>query len=81
MKLLRLKEVQSITGLSKTTIYEYMSQGLFPKSVKIGQRAVAWSSADIENWQNEKYRQTSYAERWLNEQNKSSQKLLNTVFR
>lgn len=49
-KLLRRKEVEQITGLSRSSIYAMMAVGDFPKQIKIGRRAVAWSQDDIANW-------------------------------
>jgi len=54
MKILRLKQVLDITGLSRSTIYAYISDGLFPKQIAIGERAVGWTSDDIDQWLNEK---------------------------
>lgn len=48
MNLLRLKQVISQTGLSKSTIYRMEAAGKFPARVKIGLRAVGWKSADIQ---------------------------------
>ena len=56
MGLIRRKTVEKITGLSRSSIYAMMSEGTFPKQIKIGRRAVAWRHEDIENWINEKYR-------------------------
>jgi len=50
ISLLRLPEVKRRTGLSRSTIYLAISQGKFPKSVNLGERSVAWSSADIDKW-------------------------------
>jgi prophage regulatory protein len=49
-KLLRLPQVESTTGLKKSTIYERIKQGKFPTSVKLGAKAVAWRSDEIEDW-------------------------------
>lgn len=48
--LLRLKSVISRTGLSRSTIYSYISQGRFPEPVKIGERSVAWTESDVQSW-------------------------------
>jgi len=50
MRFLRRKEVENKTGLSRSTIYANMTKGSFPLSVKIGDRAVAWREADIDEW-------------------------------
>lgn len=54
MKLIRLKEVMEKTGLGRTSIYNFMNVGHFPKSVQLGDRAVAWVEDEIEAWIEEK---------------------------
>lgn len=48
--LLRRPEVERQTGLSRSTIYEKMEAGTFPRPRRIGRRAVAWPQAEIEAW-------------------------------
>ncbi len=48
--LIRLSEVYNIVGLSRSTIYLRLSQGLFPQPVRIGSRTVRWRMEDIEAW-------------------------------
>jgi prophage regulatory protein len=50
IELFKLHEVQQITKLSKSSIYSAIKNGLFPKPIKIGKRAVAWKLLDIHNW-------------------------------
>ncbi|AVH31075.1 transcriptional regulator [Vibrio fluvialis] len=51
MRFLRLKEVMSLTGLGRSTIYKFMADETdFPKSVPLGRRAVAWVESEIEEW-------------------------------
>jgi prophage regulatory protein len=45
--ILRLKEVQRVTGLSRTPIY---STPGFPKPVKIGSQASGWVRSEVEAW-------------------------------
>lgn len=49
-RMLRRKEVEAITGRSRSAIYEGMADGTFPKPVKIGARAVAWPESSIRTW-------------------------------
>lgn len=49
-RLVRIAEVVQITGLQKSSIYAAMKAGTFPKSVKIGPRAVAWPLAHVQAW-------------------------------
>jgi prophage regulatory protein len=57
VSLLRLPEVIGRVGLSRSTIYLYIEQGRFPKPIKLGSRAVAWNSEDIDVWIQEKINQ------------------------
>ena len=50
MKLIRLKEVMERTGLGRTSIYNFMTAGSFPKSVSLGARAVAWVESEVDDW-------------------------------
>ncbi|WP_318454460.1 helix-turn-helix transcriptional regulator [Photobacterium leiognathi] len=48
--ILRLPEVQERTGLSRSSIYNYMEKNKFPKSISLGERAVGWLESEIESW-------------------------------
>ena len=48
--LLRLPQVKASTGLSRSELYRRIAIGAFPAPVKIGERASAWSSVEIELW-------------------------------
>lgn len=50
MRLIRLKEVKHATGLGRSTIYKYIEDGNFPKSVSLGERAVAWVESEVLGW-------------------------------
>lgn len=52
--ILRRKQVQVRTGLSRSTIYERMKTGAFPKPVSLGPRAVGWIEAEIDRWLSER---------------------------
>lgn len=49
-RLLPRKDVESLTGLSSTTIYRLMRQGEFPLPIRIGQRAVRWPAHELDKW-------------------------------
>lgn len=40
MQLIKLKEVINKTCLSRSSIYDYVDRGLFPKPVKLGARSI-----------------------------------------
>lgn len=50
-RLLRRPEVQHLTGLSKSTLYEMIAAGRFPKPLCVAARAVRWRASDIAAWQ------------------------------
>lgn len=49
-RLMRLPEVILLTGRCRSSIYEDMKCGRFPKPIKIGLRSVAWRLNDINSW-------------------------------
>ena len=49
-RILRRREVELVTRLSKASIYRQMHAGAFPKPVKLGERAVGWRAEEIEEW-------------------------------
>ena len=51
--ILRLPEIEKRTGLAKSTIYQKIKSGDFPKSVQItgSGAAVGWLESDIIAWQ------------------------------
>ena len=48
--LLRLRKVLELTGLGRSTVYRMMSERTFPSPVRLGRRAVGWTSAAVEEW-------------------------------
>ena len=49
-KFLRLAEVRNRVPYSRSTLYQLVSQGKFPKPINLGPRAVAWLESDIDEW-------------------------------
>ncbi|UHC80880.1 AlpA family transcriptional regulator [Pseudomonas sp. NIBR-H-19] len=50
MRIIRLKEVIDCTGLGRSTIYKYITEGTFPKSVSLGERRVGWVESEVHDW-------------------------------
>ena len=48
--LLRLQQVQALTGLSRSTLYKLISERNFPASIALAGRAVAWDSQAVDAW-------------------------------
>jgi prophage regulatory protein len=50
VRFLRLADVRSRVGLSRSQIYRLASSSGFPKPYSLGARAVAWLESDINAW-------------------------------
>jgi prophage regulatory protein len=50
-KLLRLEEVLARVPISKSSVLRQVSEGLFPRPVRVGERRVAWLEDEIVAWQ------------------------------
>jgi prophage regulatory protein len=48
--ILRRREVEKMTGMSRSTIYLHMSLGEFPKPIKLGSRSVGWIKSEVLSW-------------------------------
>ena len=51
-KLLRIADVSAKTTLAKSTIWLKISQGKFPKPIKLGDSINVWMESDIDSWIN-----------------------------
>ena len=51
-RLIRIRTVINITGISKSYIYQLVKAGEFPKPVQLikGGKAVAWIESEIQEW-------------------------------
>lgn len=49
-RLVRLPEVESLTGCKKSTIYLMLREGRFPKPVRLTARMVAWPETAVLQW-------------------------------
>ena len=48
--ILRRKQVEERTGLARSTIYQYINDGVFPRPVQLGPRAVGWIESEVSAW-------------------------------
>ena len=48
--LLTRREVEARCGLSRSSVYRLMRQGLFPEPIRVAVRAVRWREREIEDW-------------------------------
>ena len=52
--LIKLPAVKRITTFSSATIYRLISEGEFPKQIKLAERSSAWLLEEIYSWLEEK---------------------------
>jgi len=50
IQLLRVREVATRTGLSRSGVYLRVKRGEFPAPVRLSHRVSAWSAAEIDAW-------------------------------
>jgi prophage regulatory protein len=46
----RIKELEALTGLPRSSIYRLAREGRMPKPVKLGLRAAGWRKKDVDDW-------------------------------
>jgi prophage regulatory protein len=49
-RVLRIEEVITLTGISRSMIYKLQASNDFPLSMQLGERAVGWRQSDVEKW-------------------------------
>jgi predicted DNA-binding transcriptional regulator AlpA len=49
-RIIRAKEVQELTGLSRTTLWRFENKGEFPRRVSLGANTVGWKLSEVQNW-------------------------------
>src|SRR2546429_9615376 len=50
MRLLRIRQVMQVTGLSRMTIYRLERTGNFPHRGRLGSNSSAWFEGDVFHW-------------------------------
>jgi prophage regulatory protein len=49
-RIIRLRTVLSLTGLSRTTLYRKIGEGTFPRQVKISIHGAGWRESSVNRW-------------------------------
>ncbi|RNE60411.1 AlpA family transcriptional regulator [Vibrio mimicus] len=50
IRLIRFREVLTMTGLSRSSLYRFIEENQFPPQVQMGGRAVAWVEGEVQEW-------------------------------
>lgn len=53
-RIIRAKEVQDMTGLSRTTLWRMENKGTFPRRVSLGVGSVGWRLSEVKRWISER---------------------------
>jgi prophage regulatory protein len=46
----RMRQLTTMVGLSRSSIYVFVSKGLFPQPIRLGPKAVGWRVNEVEEW-------------------------------
>ncbi len=49
-RIIRLRGVIALTGLSRSSIYAFVKANRFPKPIQLGLRCVGWLEKEVEAW-------------------------------
>jgi len=52
--ILKRQQVEKITGLSRSSIYQKVLEGTFPKAIRLGTRSVGWLEHEVYSWLQER---------------------------
>ncbi len=50
LKIEKRKQVEARTGLSRSSIYQKVAEGTFPKPIRLSAQSVGWLSHEIDEW-------------------------------
>lgn len=53
-QILKLPEVAKVTGLARSTIYKLISEGHFPKQIKLTKFSSGWIKSEVDCWIDER---------------------------
>lgn len=62
LRMIRRHQVESLTGLSRSTIYAGVAAGTFPKPIQLGAQSVGWLASEIDAWLRERVAASRNAE-------------------
>lgn len=49
-RILRIRSVLELTGLSRATLYRKIEAGRFPRQIKIAERCAGWRESAVREW-------------------------------
>jgi prophage regulatory protein len=58
VRIIRIRDVIALTGLSRSAIYAAVKAGTFPRQVKLSARSAGWVRGEVVGWLKERPRGT-----------------------
>lgn len=52
--IIKRKDVEKVTTLSRSSIYRKMQEGTFPRPIRLGGSSIGWRADDIQQWIDER---------------------------
>jgi prophage regulatory protein len=49
-RILRAKDVQDLTGLANSTLYNLVREHSFPKPISLGNKCKGWVDSEVQEW-------------------------------
>lgn len=49
-RVIRMREVNHLTGLSRASVYRLIAAKRFPSAIRLAARAVGWRQSDLVQW-------------------------------
>lgn len=49
-RIIRIKTVLALTGVSRATLYRKINAGSFPRQIKIAERCAGWRQSAVNRW-------------------------------
>lgn len=59
IRIIRIREVMALTGLSRSSIYLGIKQRTFPRQLKLSVRSSGWLRSEVIEWVNARPRKAS----------------------
>ncbi|WP_312549880.1 AlpA family phage regulatory protein [Massilia sp.] len=56
IRIIRIRDVIALTGLSRSAIYAAVKAGTFPRQVKLSARSSGWVRGEVVGWMKERPR-------------------------
>lgn len=48
--LLTVETVSALIGLSRSSVYQFETEGRFPRAIRLGTRCTRWRAGDVSEW-------------------------------